>query len=296
MELRHLRYFLTIAEEGNFTKAAEKLLIAQPPLSRQIKDLENELGTKLFERSVKGVMLTESGVKFKEYALQIVHLSDQVVESIKELNDGLSGTLFIASVEGQAPHLISNWISDFHNKYKDVVFNLWNGNSDDVLMRLRKGLCDLAVIVGPYDQENLDGIMIYEEPWVAMIPKDCPLSKIKEDTIDLKLLAPYELIVPSRHSRLKEITDWFAIQNVKPKIICQMSHVLNAYELTEQNVGIAIYPAAASNYTPKDAVVIKKIVNPSVSATYYLTKDANRNMSRVSEEFWNYIKSTVKNK
>lgn len=291
MELRHIRYFLTVAEEKNFTKAAEKLLIAQPPLSRQIKDLEDELGVELFLRSPKGVQLTEAGEKFKEYALQILHLSDQSVEVIREMNKGLIGTLFIASVEGQAPHIISQWIAGFHALYPDVEFNLWNGNSDDVLTRLRNGLCDLAVIVGPYNQENLQGIFIYEEPWVAMIPATHPLANSTEDEIELGLLAPYDLIIPSRHSRLQEITNWFSSQNVKPRIICRMAHVLNAYELTEQNVGIAIYPAAAANYADNSKVVVKKLIHPSVTASYFLTRDNERKLTLVAEEFWKYVES-----
>lgn len=293
MELRHIRYFLVLAEEKNFTKAAERLLIAQPPLSRQIKDLENELGTVLFLRNSRGVILTEAGEKFRQYALQIEHLANQSVEVIKEMNTGLQGTLYLASVEGQAPRLISEWIAGFHKLYPHVEFNLWNGNSDDVLYRLQNGLCDLAMIVGPFDEEYLDGLFIYEEPWVAMIPSSNPLANKREDTIELKELAPYELIIPSRHSRLQEITGWFAKKEVKPKIICRMAHVLNANELTEKNVGIAIYPAAAAIYADKEKVSTKKIINPAVTASYYFTKNQNKELSLIANEFWNYVKSQI---
>lgn len=288
MELRHIHYFLVLAEEKSFTKAAEKLLIAQPPLSRQIKDLEEELGVPLFTRSPRGVALTEAGVKFRQYALQIEHLSHQSVEVVKEMNKGLQGTLYIASVEGWAPHLISEWIAGFHKLYPHVEFNLWNGNSDDVLQRLQNGLCDLAVIVGPYNAENLEAQPVFDEPWVAMLPANHPLAKEPGDSIPLKKLAPYELIIPSRHSRLQEITDWFSTQNVKPKIICRMAHVLNAYELTEQNVGIAIYPAAASIYANSKKVVAKKLIEPSVTASYYLVQRKEKKLSLVAEEFWKY--------
>lgn len=292
MELRHLRYFLEVAEAKSFTKAAEKLLIAQPPLSRQIKDLEDELGTALFERTNKGVILTEAGEKFKEYALQILQLSEQSIEVVKDMNRGLQGTLYIASVEGQAPHLISKWIAEFHKKYPQVEYNLWNGNSDDVLNRLKNGLCDIAVIVGPYNQESLQGICVYEEPWVAMIPVDHILAKSEDDEIELMKLAPYDLIIPSRHSRLQEITDWFAINGVKPKIICRMAHVLNAHELTEQNVGIAIYPASVQNYADSNKIVIKKIKNPDVTASYFMTKTAERKLSILANAFWKSVENT----
>lgn len=298
MELRHIKYFLTLAEEGSFTKAADKLLIAQPPLSRQIKDLEEELDAELFVRTKRGVVLTEAGERFRQYALQIEHLSSQSVEVIKEMNKGLQGTLYLASVEGRAPHMMSEWVSDFHELYPNVEFNLWNGNSDDATSRLKNSLCDLAIIVGPYDQERLQGIHVYDEPWVAMIPVGHPVlddikkqnsKNIRDDEITLSSLAPYELIIPSRHSRLQEITDWFEDKTIKPKVICRVAHMLNAYELTEQKVGIAIYPASAAMYASDDKVVIKKLINPSVTASYYLTKNVDRELSLVADAFWKYV-------
>lgn len=289
MELRHIRYFLVLAEERSFTKAADRLLIAQPPLSRQIKDLEEELGVELFNRSSRGVILTEAGEKFRQYALQIEHLSNQSVEVVREMKKGLQGTLYLASVEGQAPHLISQWIAGFHRQFPHVEFNLWNGNSDDVLQRLQNDLCDLAVIVGPYNEENLQGHLVFEEPWVAMIPTSHPLAQENGDTIDLEKLAPYELIIPSRHSRLQEITDWFAQKNITPKIICRMAHVLNACELTEQNVGIAIYPAAASIYADSSKVITKRLIEPAVTASYFLMQKKDKKLSLVAEEFMDYV-------
>jgi len=296
MELRHIRYFLTLAEEGNFTRAAERLLIAQPPLSRQIKDLEEELGTDLFKRSPRGVVLTEAGERFRQYALQIEHLSSQSVEVIREMNKGLQGTLYIASVDGQAPHLISNWIAGFHKLYPNVEFNIWNGNSDDVLTRLRNGLCDLALIMGPYDQESLECTLVCEEPWVAMIPSENPLSKNKSDEVRLSDLVSYELIIPSRHSRLQEIMGWFSTNSQNPKIVCRMAHIINAFELTEQNVGIAIYPAAVGTYANREKVTVKKLIEPEVTAYYYLAKNTNKDIPLVAREFWEYVEGEAKTK
>lgn len=106
MELRHIRYFLAVAEEMNFTRAAEKLCIAQPPLSRQIQELEAELGTKLFVRKPHALQLTEEGILFRQYAQQIVDLVKRSAEDVSEMEKGLQGMIYLASVEGQAPALL----------------------------------------------------------------------------------------------------------------------------------------------------------------------------------------------
>ena len=288
MELRHIRYFLTVAEEGSLTRAADKLMIAQPPLSRQIRDLEEELGTALFIRKNNGVSLTEAGVRFRQYALQILALSERSVEDIKDMSGGLKGILYLATVEGSAPKIISKWISDFSSQYPDVEYNLWNGNTDDVVQRVRNGLCEIAVITAPYDQEELVGIDVYREPWVAMIPADHPLAARKGQHIDLRELEGHDLLIPSRASRLKEIEDWFAPLGIEPKVKCRLAHMQNAIELTRHGLGISIFPAAVADYI-SDGIVIKKIAHPSVSATYVCVRSKGHKLSKLAGEFWDSI-------
>ena len=285
MELRHIRYFLVVAEEGNLTRAAERLMIAQPPLSRQIKDLEEELGAPLFIRKNHGVTLTEAGVRFRQYANQILALSERSVEDIKDMSGGLQGILYLATVEAKAPQIISGWIADFSSRYPNVEFNLWNGNTDDVVHRVRSGLCEIAVITAPYDQEELLGVEVYREPWVAMIPKNHPLAGTAGDSIELKKLGDYELMIPSRASRLREIEDWFAPLDIVPKVVCRLAHMQNAIELTRDGVGISIFPASVADYV-KDDIVIKKIIKPSVSATYICVRSKEHTLSKLAKAFW----------
>lgn len=293
MELRHIRYFLAVAEELNFTRAAARLCIAQPPLSRQMKDLEEELGAKLFIRGPHALQLTEEGMVFKQYALQVLDLVEKSAEDIREMKRGLQGTLYLASVEGHAPHLLSGWIAGFHKKYPDVQYNLWNGNSDDVNNRVMKGLCDLAIIMEPYNAEGLEAVRVYKEPWVAMIPPEHPLALEPGEVISLEKLAPYDLIIPSRQSRLQEINGWFEMSGITPNIRCRIAHTLNAYELTEQGVGIAIYPASAGDIASRNAICIKRLENPSVTASYVLIWNKNRQMPHVAKEFLKYIESRL---
>lgn len=293
MELRHIRYFIAVAEEGSFTKAAEKLMIAQPPLSRQIKDLEEELGTTLFDRNTRKLQLTEAGHRFYQYGLKVLELIDQAGQDIREIGTGLSGTISLSSVEGQAPHLMAEWISCFHKQYPHVEYSLWNGSSDDVVDRVRKGLCEIGVITEPYNHEGFDGIEVFTEPWVAMIPPENPLSKVPGDTVTFKDIAPYELIIPSRQSRKSEIESWFAECGETPKIIGRLAHMVSAHELTRQNVGIAIYPAAAASLEAERVVCIKRLTEPEVNAVYVMVKSSERPLSHAAQAFWDTVAERI---
>lgn len=291
MELRHIRYFMVAAEELNFTRAAEKLCIAQPPLSRQIQDLEEELGSPLFIRKPRGLQLTEEGSLFKQYARQILGLVDKVTDEIREMKTGLQGTLYLATVEGHGPSLFSQWIAGFQKLYPHVQYNLWNGNSDDVTDRVMNGLCDLAIIMEPHNGEGLDSFRVYQEPWIAMLPLDNPLAQTPSDSVSIAQLAPYELIVPSRRSRIDEIRSWFSAMDCEPIIRCQVAHMMNAYELTEQGVGIAIYPASAAEMARDGSICVKRIAQPPIEATYILVWNKNHQLSLVAQKFMEYVEN-----
>ncbi|MCD8381029.1 MAG: LysR family transcriptional regulator [Lachnospiraceae bacterium] len=293
MELRHIRYFLAVAEEMNFTRAAEKLCIAQPPLSRQIKDLEEELGVTLFVRKPHALQLTEEGVLFHQYALQIMNLVDRSTEEIHEIKGGLFGTLYLATVEGSAPRLLSEWIAGFGQLHPNVQYNLWNGNSDDVINRVMKELCELAVIMEPYNAEGVEAFPVFKEPWIAILPAGHPLALKEGDTLKASELLPYDLIIPSRSSRLDEINSWFADTGSLPTIRCRMAHMLTAYELTRQGVGISIYPAASGSLSCYPDVCVKEIVKPAVTASYVLIWNKSHQLSHVAQEFVDFVRGQM---
>ncbi|MCC8044421.1 MAG: LysR family transcriptional regulator [Clostridiales bacterium] len=292
MELRHIRYFLAVAEEMSFTRAAEKLCIAQPPLSRQIRDLEEELGVTLFIRKPHALQLTEEGQVFRQYASRVLDLVNKSAEDVKEIHSGLHGTIYLASVEGHAPALFSRWIAGFQKLHPKVSYNLWNGNSDEVINRLTKGLCELALIMEPHNAEGVFSLPVYSEPWIAMIPSECPLAQEPGDTVDFQRVIQYDLIIPSRDSRLQEISGWLSSPEKKLKVRCRIAHMLNAYELTRQNVGITIYPASA-NIGTDSSVCIKKLVNPQMTASYVLIWNKNHKLSHAAEEFLKYVQGLV---
>lgn len=289
MELRTLRYFTVVAQELNITRAAEKLNMSQPPLSNQIKGLEEELGARLLIRGKRRLELTEEGALLLRRALQIQELAEKTRQEIASLREGMTGTIYLSMVEGQAPFLAAKWIAGFREEFPLVRYNLWNGSSDDVLDRLRKGLADLAVIAAPYDTEHLDGFPVGREPWAAMLHPDHPLAKTEGDTIPLSSLVGEPLIVPSRKSRVEAIRRWFGEIGAEPRILCEMSNYMDAAALTSRGVGVSIFPQTVG--VSNGLVVSKVVTQPSRQAEYILVWNKGQAPSGLTREFIRYVQS-----
>ncbi|MBO4373487.1 MAG: LysR family transcriptional regulator [Lachnospiraceae bacterium] len=285
MELRHIRYFLAVAEELNFTKAAEKLCIAQPPLSRQIKDLEEELGSPLFERKPHSLTLTEEGVHFRQYAIRILELVNKSIDDVKEMEKGLQGRLYIASVEGYAPRLLAGWISSFQKDNPHVQYDLWSGTTDEIISRMEKGLCELAVIMTPFSEEKVNSIPVHSEPWVAIIPQKDPLASKKRSYVTPEELTGCELIIPSRQSRRQEIRSWMPDPTKPLNVRCYVAHITSAVELARNGVGITIFPNSQGIIHSGDGIEVRAIRQKNAVANYHLIWSRERPLSKTAEAF-----------
>ena len=287
MELRTLHYFTVVAQELNITRAAEKLNMSQPPLSNQIKALEEELGVQLFLRGKRRLELTEEGSLLLRRAIQIQELTDKTRQEISSLREGMTGTIYLSMVEGRAPFLAARWIAGFREEFPLVRYNLWNGSSDDALDRLRKGLADLAVIAAPYDTEHLEGFPVGREPWAAMLHPDHPLARAEGDSIPLSSLVGEPLIVPSRKSRIEAIRRWFGEIGAEPRILCEMSNYMDAAALTSLGVGISIFPQTIG--VSNGLVVSKVVARPSRQVEYILVWNKGQAPSGLTREFIHYV-------
>ena len=293
MELRTLHYFTVVAQELNITRAAEKLNMSQPPLSNQIKALEEELGVQLFIRGKRHLKLTEEGGLLLRRAVQIQELADKTRQEIASLREGMTGVIYLSMVEGRAPFLAARWIAGFREEFPLVRYNLWNGSSDDVLDRLHKGLADLAVIAAPYDTEHLEGFPVGREPWIAMLHPDHPLAQTVGDTIPLSSLAGEPLIVPSRKSRVDAIRRWFGEVGAEPHILCEMSNYMDAAALTSQGVGISIFPQTVD--VSNGLVVSKVVIQPSRQVEYILVWNRGQPPSGLTREFIHFVQENLRN-
>ena len=296
MELRHLRYFYETANEMNFTKAAEKLCIAQPPLSKQIKDLENELGVSLFVRKPHFLALTPEGEVLKQYAAQILGLADKASETLQNMGSGLHGVIDIACVEGNILRFLSECIAGFEKIHPAVRYNIWTGGADDIISRVRSGLSDFGIIADVIDADGIEHYRLFKENWTAIVPCDNPLSGKEDGTLSAEDLLPYELIIPTRTDRLREINDWYKDSDDKPRIICRYTNVLTAYELSCCGVGISIFPGNASEIAGingSNRAVCMRISDSLVQASMEMISNKYRMLPNVVSEFMSYIKENV---
>ncbi len=288
MDFRSLQYFMVVAEEQNITRAAGLLKMSQPPLSNRMKQLEQELGTKLFIRHKSGLTLTPTGKILFKRARQMMELSDRTKEEIMNFEKELSGHLVLGTVEGRAPFLLARWIAGFKDEFPLVTYTVRNGGSDDVLEQLSRHLIDVAIIAAPYNQELLQGFSVGRQPWVAFIPGDHPLALREGREITLTDLSGELLILPERSSRVEAIERWFAEEQIAPRMICKVSNYINAIALVEQKVGISIFPQ--TTYTPNPHIVTKLITGAPKYAEYVLVYMKDHPLSELAESFVDYVK------
>ena len=290
MDLRALHYFVVVAEELNITRAAKRLNMSQPPLSSQIKGLEEELGVQLFIRGKRRLTITDAGTHLYRRARQILELSDQALQELQSI-EGLSGSLNISLVEGRAPFLLARWIAGFRSEFPRVEIRLWNGSGDEVMERLQRGLADLALVAAPYNAELHDGISVGREPWVAMMSKTHPLAQEEGEFLPLKKLVGQPLFVPNRRSRADSIRAWFQELGEEPCIAGDLTNYIDAVALSEQNAGICIYPM--TTYTASDLIVKKIITESARQVEYALIWRRNERHTELQQEFIYYVQDCI---
>lgn len=206
MEIRSLRYFLTIAKEENITHAAEILHITQPTLSRQMMQLEEELNTQLFIRGKRKIMLTEAGKLLKRRAEEVVSLVDKTEkEFLSEAN--INGQILIGSGEFLSSNHFSQVLKEFHDIYPDVTYDLLSGNTDEIQYKLDNGLIDIALVMGQVDINKYDFLRLPEQDvWGLVMRKDDPLAN--KEYITTKDLIDIPLAISRRKSVQNEVENW----------------------------------------------------------------------------------------
>lgn len=239
MDIRVLQYFLAVAREASITKAAESLNMTQPPLSRQLKELEEELGKQLLIRGSRKVTLTEEGMILRKRAEEMVALMEKTKSEISSSGENISGEIYIGGGETKGIRLIAKVAEKIQKKHPNISYYLFSGNADDVTERLDQGLLDFGILIEPADIKKYDFIKLpTKDRWGLLMRRDHPLA-VKQG-IKPEDLHGIPLIASRQSLAHNELSGWLGKQYESLHIVTTYNLLYNASLMVEENVGCAL--------------------------------------------------------
>lgn len=285
MELRVLQYFLMVAREENITRAAELLHITQPTLSRQLMQLEEELGVTLFHRGKRRITLTADGMLLRRRAEELVSLAEKTVTELSRSDNVLSGTVAIGSGEYKSTSFLATLIQDFQQAHPQVQFQIYSGTADNIQERIAHGLLDLWLLQEPVDISRYSFVRLpVQEEWGAYIPIDHPLAE--KSVVTPQELAAQPLFWPERASIRHELENWFGSYANDLTIIGSGNLIYNQAVIAAKSGAIVVAIALDCHY---DGLRFVPFSPPLRSPTVLAWKKAQV-FSDASEAFIAHIK------
>ena len=243
MELRVLRYFLAVAREETITSAANRLHVTQPTLSRQIKDLEDELGQQLLIRGCHRVELTAEGMLLRKRAEEIVAMADRTEEEFRAMKGELTGDVYIGGGETDAMSLIAAVCRELQLEHPGIRYHIHSGNAQDVTERLDKGLLDFGLLIQPTDIARYDRLSIpAHDRWGVIMRRDCPLAaKVAISPADLAALPLiFSRQVLDEREEGNGLAEWFGPYWGRLNIVATFNLCYNAAVMARQGVGYVL--------------------------------------------------------
>lgn len=239
MELRVLKYFLAVAREENITKAAALLHLTQPTLSRQLMQLEEELGVQLFRRSRYHIELTEDGMLLRRRAQELVDLAEKTTREFTMRETELMGEIAIGAGETRSMSFLSRAMVSFQERYPKVTFRIFSATADDVKERLDTGLLDMGLLTEPVDVGRYAFCRMKErDRWGVLVRLDSPLAGL--DSVTPDDLEQVPLIISGRERVQRELANWFGDRWERLQIAASFNLILNAANMVRYGVGTAL--------------------------------------------------------
>jgi len=291
LDIRQLKYFIAIAKEGNLTKASKKLHIAQPPLSYQLKLLEEELGVKLVERTTRKVKLTDAGNFLFNRSEQIIEFVETTKKELKDFNEGIEGTLSIGTT-ASASSILYEKITNFHKLYPKINFQIRERTNSAILELLNSGIIQMGIINSYYDSndvdhpilslKNLEFKYLYDEPMVAAFTNNFSPYLLKEK-VSLNSLNTLPLIL---HLKLKKtIIDACDKLDFTPNIFCESDDARSMLSWANTGMGIAIVPKSAIALAANNDLLYKEIINPNLITKTFVVWMNNHYITSATRHF-----------
>ncbi|APM40861.1 LysR family transcriptional regulator [Clostridium kluyveri] len=282
MDNRQMSYFLAIIEEGSITKAANKLHLAQPYLSQQLKLLEDELEVKLVERTTRKFQVTEAGKMLAYRAKQILDLAEKAIKELKDFNEGIKGTLSIGCLSSATENLLTQKIYDFHKKYPDINFEIRQCSTDEILELLKRGVIEIGIVRSPLNLDIFESIPLPVEPMTAVSNNQIDLGK-NDNYISLEELSTKPLLVHRRFE--KDILSFFHKKGLKPRILCKIEDTRSILLLAGLGIGVGIVPKDWTNLTHSQNLRYKEIPELHLNTNIVITRLKNHYLTSVARHF-----------
>lgn len=261
MEIRVLRYFLAVVREESITRAAEVLHITQPTLSRQLAQLEQETGVRLFERGTRKIKLTNEGILLRRRAEEILQLVDQTEQELLEQEEQVEGKISIGCGETAAVQLLPGLMAAFRQKYPRVTFDLFTATADLVKEQMDQGLLDIGLLLEPVDMEKYEFIRLpIQEKWVVLMRPEDPLSA--KEAVTAADLAALPLILPRRTNIQSELASWFGSYYEKLNVVFTSNLCTNGAIMVHSGLAYSLVIEGALPFWDQAKIAYRPLVPP----------------------------------
>ena len=288
MEIRVLRYFLTVVREESITKAAEVLHITQPTLSRQLSQMEEEVGVKLFNRGTRRITLTNEGILLRRRAEEILQLVDKTEKELIEQDEQVEGKISIGCGEIAAVQVLPKLIKTFRKKYPQVTFDIFTATADLVKEQMDKGLLDIGLLLEPVDMEKYDFIRLaVKEKWVVLMRPDSPLAE--KETVTAKDLSELPLILPRRMNVQSELASWFGDYYDSLNVVFTSNLSTNSAVMVNNGLAYSLVIEGAVPFWDQSQITYRPIF-PPLTATSVLAWKRGQPFSLAATKFIEHMK------
>lgn len=291
MELRVLRYFLAVARERSMTRAAVALHITQPTLSRQIMELEEELGTRLFERDKKPIRLTEAGMRFCQRAEEIVSLSERTVKEFATRQSDISGEIVLGCAESRGIGVIAEVMRRIHRHHPRIRLVMQTANATLITEQLERGVIDFGFILAPAEISRFDHLRLpHTDTWGIVLRRDHPLAN--SSGVTPQQIAALPLIIPSRPPVASFLSGWLGRDINECDLIGRFNLSYNASRFVEAGLGVSITLGGLTDTS--DASPLRFIpFRPALLSPSYLVWKKARLFSRAAQVFYLFLQRHV---
>ena len=287
MELRVLKYFLMVAREENITKAAELLHVTQPTLSRQLMQLEDELGVTLFDRNRHSISLTDDGMLLRRRAQEMILLEEKINQDFL-VNEELSGKIVLGCGETTGMKEIAKLFSQYSKENPLVKISIQTANSDAIKEKLDKGIYDIGLLLEPVDISKYDFQRLNEpESWGILVRNDCALAQ--KDYVTPNDLLGYPLMVSDREMVINEISHWFGDIYNDLNIVGYYNLGYNLYHFISKKVGIALCLESMNQMEGIKFIPLK----PTLTTNSVIVWKKNQIQSSLINDFIKYMKKCL---